>query len=281
MKNSLPMLLLFGSCFATAVAVDGATLTFPATLHLRPDTTSPVLAELPVGSSVTALLPEELRAESIAALPPGWIGVRYSGPVQGFVPNAAIAKDLFVRPGTVVRTGPDANSVMLTMIGDQDSAELVQVEGDWSRVVFSKPLIAFLNSTPPIPGRAPEIGALSGDTTTSGSPSVAMPASAPSTQATTVIPPTGPTFGTIDATPRVFQGYLMRTRRVLGVGPKLDHQLVDASGRRIALLDLSALLVTEPLDRFENRLIGVFGPVSRREGVKDLIIRVETLRLAE
>jgi hypothetical protein len=71
----------------------------------------------------------------------------------------------------------------------------------------------------------------------------------------------------------------MRTRRILWAGPRLDHQLVDEYGRRIALLDLSALLITEPLERFENRAVTVFGPVSRPEDVKDLVIRVETLRL--
>jgi hypothetical protein len=79
--------------------------------------------------------------------------------------------------------------------------------------------------------------------------------------------------------PRTFVGYLMRTRRFLGNGPKYDHQLVDESGRRIALLDLSSLRATSPIDTFENRRVSVYGPGLTRPDVQDLILRVQTLRL--
>jgi hypothetical protein len=83
-----------------------------------------------------------------------------------------------------------------------------------------------------------------------------------------------------DASPRVFQGVFQKTRRVLGQGPKLDYQLVDANGRRIALLDLSSLLITESLQRYEGEWVSVFGTGTSRPGVSDVIIRVETIRIA-
>jgi hypothetical protein len=89
-----------------------------------------------------------------------------------------------------------------------------------------------------------------------------------------------PTRDATNAAPRVFQGYLKKTRRILGQGPRLDYQLVDENNKRIALLDMSSLLLTDPLDRIESRLVDVYGPGVNLDGVKDVVIRVETLRLA-
>jgi len=79
--------------------------------------------------------------------------------------------------------------------------------------------------------------------------------------------------------PRTFEGYLMRTRRFLGRGPKYDYQLVDENNKRVALLDLSGLQATSPLDTFENRRVSIYGPGLSRPDVQDVIIRVQTLRL--
>ncbi|MGH8020614.1 MAG: hypothetical protein ACREIA_20490 [Opitutaceae bacterium] len=281
------MKLLTLLCVGLAISCPafGATLSSETPAHLKPDANAPVIATLPAGSSVTALLPEELRAEMLAELPEGWIAIRHGGPFYGYAPNSAVGKNLYLRPGSIVRTEPANDATMLTMVGADESAELVEVVGDWSKVVFSKTMIGFIN-----PARAngeAEAAPESADDMETPSAAAGLDTQtnteATTGPATTVIPPASSSQEpkVIDATPRVFQGYLMRTRRVLGMGPKLDYQLVDEEGRRIALLDLSPLLITEPLARYENHMVSVFGPVLRRPEVKDMIIRVQTLRLSQ
>ncbi len=258
----IPVLGLFAGVLCRA-----ATLPFEAPLHLRPEAAAPVVGAIAAGGSITALLRSELEAEGIARLPTGWVAIRHEGPLFGYAPNSDVGKDLALKPGAIVRAAPTGDGAMLAMITAGDRAEVVSLEGDWSKVVFSKPRILFLNTlAPPPPAVASAPGA-----TTADAPSITPGPAAPTAAEPAITA----------ATPRVFQGYLMRTRRILGAGPRLDHQLVDAGGGRIALLDLGKLLVTDPLDTFEGRRVGVFGPASRSADGRDLVIRVETLRLAE
>ncbi|HEX9781507.1 MAG TPA: hypothetical protein VGA56_02100 [Opitutaceae bacterium] len=282
MKRPTQLLTLIGATLAISFSAFGATITSETKLHLKADPNSPVIATLPAGTSVHALMPDELKAEMLNNLPDGWIAIRHAGPVYGYAPNTAVGKNLFLKPGSIIRTDPSPTAMMITMVGEKDSAELIEVIGDWSKVLFTKSLVGFIHPAAAHVARQSSVDPPVPAAPVPASAAAPVPASAPALH-----PPAGPSSSPveaqestfIDATPRVFQGYLMRTRRMLGVGPKLDYQLVDEAGRRIALLDLSALLITEPLERYENRNVSIFGPVSRRDDLKDMIIRVETLRL--
>jgi hypothetical protein len=263
---------LLPAAFAFAAllpAARSATLTFDATLHLKADDKAAVVATLPAGTAVAPLVREELQAEGIGELPAGWIAVRFPGPTFGFVLDSEIRKDLTAKPGAIVRVSPSPDTEILTMVGEQDAVDLVEPAGAWAKVVVRRELLLFLNPVPPEsrsqavpePLLTPEqIDAAAGKTPPKPAP-VVVPSPA-------------------DATPRLFQGYLMRTRRVLWTGPKLDYQLVDENNRRIALLDLSSLLVTEDLGSFEGRLVNVFGTGASLPEVSGVVIKVENLRLA-
>lgn len=254
-----------------------ATLATDTPLFLKPSPDAPSVAVLPAGSTVEALPRDTLAAEGIDPLPSGWIAVRYSGPVHGYALNSAVGKDFTLKPGAIIRAGPAADAPVFSIVAEGDTVEAVELVGDWSRVSFEKSTILFLDigdtlpaEASPAPEQAPAVTTAENTGATEAAATEAAPIPA-------LAAPPPPDIQA--AAPRVFQGYLARTRRILGAGPKLDYQLLDENNRRIALLDLSALLITEPIDRFEGMRVSVFGPLLRREGVKDLIIRVETIRL--
>lgn len=260
-----------------AQAATAATLSFDAPMHVSPDPRAESVGTLPAGSSVTPVLREDLAAAGIAEPPPGWIAVRHAVTVEGYVRNKDIGKDLAMKPDSPLFADATEGSAVLATVGPKDPVETGDPVGRYSKATLRNDQIVFINSVPPESramvsqqGSAP-VAAL----TTPAAPTApeAAPAPAPKSKA-----PAVPVQ--ITAAPRTFEGYLIRTRRILGQGPKLDYQLVDENNKRIALLDVSALLVTEPIEFFEGRLVKIYGPGLSMEGVTDAIIRVENLRLA-
>lgn len=271
-------------CTAAVSLASAATINFEAPLRLKPEDSAPALATLPPGSSITALARDERAAEGIDNLPGGWVAIRYSGPITGYVLSKSVGKDFSLRPGAIVRAAPSAEAPLVAMVSDKERGEEVSTEGEWSKCVVRKEMVLFLNSVPP-ESRASLTEVPPATRPAETAPAVATTPQKPTRPETTAAPPpeTKPAPApphVVNATPRAFQGTLMRTRRILGRGPKLDYQLVDESNRRIALLDMSALLLTEPLESFEGRMVSIYGPGMAQDGVDDMIIRVETLRIA-
>jgi len=261
-----------------AQAATAATLSFEAPMQVSPDDTAESVGALPAGSSITPLLREDLAAAGIAEPPPGWIAVRHAIAVEGFVRTRDIGKDFAMKPDSPIFAEAAEGAPVLAMAGPKDPVETGDPVGRFTRATLRKDQIVFVNSVPPqsramVRQPAPPPAAVS---TTSMPAAPAAPAVA-TAQPTPAAPATP---GVITAAPRTFEGYLMRTRRILGRGPKLDYQLVDENNQRIALLDVSALLVTEPIEFFEGRFVKIYGPGLSMEGVTDAIIRVENLRLA-
>jgi hypothetical protein len=270
--NILPLrpLLAVVACAVLPGTAHSATLTFDATLHLAPDDKAVVVATLPSGTAVAPLVREELQAEGIAELPAGWVAVRFAGPAFGYVLDGDIRKDLTAKPGAIVRVSPSPDTDILTMVGENDAVELVEPAGAWAKVAVRRELLLYLNPVPPesrsqaVPEpllTQEQLDAAAGKNAPAAPPEAAGPK---------------PT----DAAPRLFQGYLVRTRRILWAGPKLDYQLVDENNKRIALLDMSSLLVTEALGVFEDRLVNVFGTGADHPEINGLVIKVENIRLA-
>jgi hypothetical protein len=223
------------------------------------------------------MIRDELVSEGLGILPSGWLAMRSNGPYFGYVHNNEMGKDLTAKPGATIHGAPDSASAAILTLDEGDRADAVDLAGDWTKVVFRKELVVYFNTLPEASTPA--------ETSYAAAPAAPAPAAtqpAPkastATQATTIVPE--PIRNPTSAAPRSFQGYLKKTRRILGQGPKVDYQLVDENNKRIALLDMSALLLTDPLDRLEGRLVNVFGPGVSVAEVNEPVIRVETLRLA-
>lgn len=269
------LLLLLSSIIATACIARAATLPTAVTLHLSPNAASPQVGTIAAGTSVSPLIRDELASEGLGVLPSGWLAMRSNGPFFGYVHNNEMGKDLTAKPGATIHAAPDSASTSIMTLDEGDRADAVDLAGDWTKVVFRKELVVFFNALPEAsPMEEPNYAA----TAVAPAP-VAQPAPKTGTiqqEAAAFEPIHNPT----SAAPRSFQGYLKKTRRILGQGPKLDYQLVDENNNRIALLDMSALLLTDPLDRLEGLLVNIYGPSVPMAEVKDPVIRVETLRIA-
>lgn len=265
---------ILAAAVCLAQAATAATLSFDATMHVSPDAQAETVGTLPAGSSVTPVLREDLAAAGIAEPPAGWIAVRHAIDVEGFVRTKDQGKDLAMKPDSPIFAEAAEGSPVLAMVGPKDPVETGDPVGRFMKATLRKEQIVFVNSVPP-ESRAMvgQQASLPVSAPTAPTAPAAAPAPAPKAKA-----PAVPV--TITAAPRTFEGYLMRTRRILGQGPKLDYQLVDENNKRIALLDVSALLVTEPIEFFEGRMVKIYGPGLSMEGVTDAIIRVENLRLA-
>lgn len=273
---------LLAAAVCLAQAATAATLSFDATMHVSPDAGSEVVGTLPAGSSITPVLRDELATAGIAEPPPGWIAVRHATSAEGFVRTRDIGKDFAMKPDSPVFAEAAEGSPVLMMVGPTDPVDQGDPVGRFTKVAVRKDQIVFVNSVPPSSramvgpqqpaAAATDTGVLSGTAPTAPSTPAAV-AGAAQTKGQ-------PAPAAVSAAPRTFEGYLIRTRRILGRGPKLDYQLVDENNNRIALLDMSALLVTEPIEFFEGRLVKIYGPGVSMQGVQDAVIRVESLRLA-
>jgi hypothetical protein len=58
-----------------------------------------------------------------------------------------------------------------------------------------------------------------------------------------------------------------------------DWELVDASGKRIAYVDLSKLLLTDQIENYSGHGVVVLGSLKPVKDTDDLVILVEGLRL--
>lgn len=273
---------------AVAAVSPAASLSFDVTMYIQPNENAPVAGILTAGTSIKSLLRDELTAAGLDSPPSGWIAIRHSGPFTGFVENRSVQKDGTINTGAQIHTQPLADAPLLLVVEAGDRAVAREPVGDWSRATIRTDLVVFVNALPPASQRqepdftplpvAPEpyVSAPPADAELSVQGKRAKPAQTlPPPKETKVEPAPVETNGA----PRVFEGYLLRTRRFLGRGPKFAYQLVDENNQRIALLDVSSLMATSPLTSFEDRLVTVYGPAVTRPDVKDLIIRVQTLRL--
>lgn len=262
---------------ALALSAGAATLSFDATMHTAADSSSEVVGTLPAGSSITPILREELAAAGLAEPPPGWIALRHTVELEGYVRSRDVGKDSAMKPDSPLFAEASESSPVLAIVGPKDPVIPGDPVGRYLQASLRKEQIVYVNSVPPASRAMTAVAAApAASSTPEMKPLSSTTAPAPQAAPAPAQPP-GPA---VTAAPRTFEGYLMRTRRILGRGPKVDYQLVDENNRRIVLLDMSSLLVTEPIEFFEGRLVRVYGPGISQEGVTEALIRVENLRLA-
>jgi len=255
------LLTTLALCSLTSAVADAATVAEATPLHLQPDASAPVIGTLPADAEYTPASPAELAAAGITKSSPGWVGLRHAGPFFGFADNQSVAKDLVLHPGAEVHAAPDSASPVIHTVGQDEEVEVVEPAAGWVKVVFRNDRLVFLQtdtSTPAVATAAPDS------------------APAPANPTTPAVVPPDP-----DATaPQLIRGYLLEARPVWRSGHKYDYQLVDEDNHRLALLDFSALLQSEPIASSKNRMVEVYGSRVAAPDVKDIVIRAETLALA-
>ncbi len=239
--------------------------------------------------SETALILGTAQAGSRLATSPapsGWQAVELAGPHTVYVLEKDTLKNFDVRPGAAYYAAPKADAPVIGLAGDNDSAEFADIAGRFNKFSLKKPLVAYVRVAPvPVAPVAEPTSAkpAPGDV---AAPLPAAPLTDSSATLRNDIPansPVAPGHGLEAGEPRLartFFGTVASTRNPLRPRRPYDFQLNDASGARIAYLDISKLLLTERIEAFIDRPVALFG-TAEPIGIagKEIVIHVETLKL--
>lgn len=268
MRTSLCFLLTLGLLTAASTASANRPV------HLRPDSSSPVIGTLNEGDlPVASADPVELTQEQRQA---GWEAISYLDDFRGFVRRNDVGKDLDVKPGAPVylSAGADADRI-ITHAAANELFEVERLTGDWIELSFRKPVTGFVQSSSAAPLPTAQAEVLEAEAVVMEDlPAPEVKAASPAAAAVTSrdgVP--------VDGLQRLYEGRLARSRSFLGRQPPYPFQIMDQSGNRIAYLDLNKLLITTPIDRFLDRGFQFYGKAEPIEGRRDFVIRVEHMRL--
>jgi len=80
------------------------------------------------------------------------------------------------------------------------------------------------------------------------------------------------------ALPRMFEGTFVPAKRFLAYKP-YEYQLNDRGGQRYAFLDTSRLTKAEPIERYLDHTVTVYGSAKAIENTKDIVIEVDSIQL--
>ena len=269
MKTTALLSTAFGPCLLALTLAAGGTpglatpLTATAAVQTQPDPGAPVVTYLKAGTEPPA--PAGDAAAAVA--PPGWIAVGLPGPFEAYVLNKDFTKGLEVKPGSSVYLAPRPDAGVLTVTAPGDKSEITGLFGKWTQIHLQKNLVGYVQLSP---AAAP-------------APVAADPAAVP---APVPAPPAAPVAGTAaapggDSAPlaRTFEGRFVSTHHAFAARQDFDWQLVDESGTRLALLDVSKLLFTEQVDKYTDRSVVVYGAVRPDANGEDIVVSVESLQL--
>jgi hypothetical protein len=262
--------ILTAAGFACCAALDAATLSVSTAVQSQPDPSAPVLVVLKAGSE------EPPRSDKAGPLPSGWTAVEIHGPFEGYVKNRDLTKQLDVVPGATIVLAPKEGAPVLAVFEKGDKAEITGLRGGWTQIRLEKTLVAYIHAGPtePAPVAAPP-PALPPAAPPAGAPTASAPSSAATSPAASA-PPAGESNVALS---RLFEGTLAPTQSLLAPKRPYDWQLLDASGKRIAYVDLSKLLLTEQLGSYSGRLVVVLGSIKPIMQTDDLVIVAEGFRL--
>ncbi len=256
-KNALLLLLL-----AIAPAISNSAESIA--LYLEPDIGSHKLADITSEDTRLAgaepVMDEDYRAE-------GWYWMGYRGDFKGYVELKEVAKDLSVRPGALVYLSASSKSPVLTVITEEDAAELIYAE-DWAEISFSKSLPVYFkhpSKTLPILSFGNEKSVDPSDDPVA----VSVPGIVPSVYANP----------SSDSPPRYFEGVFEKATGWIGKKPKFDFQIVTGRGKRIAYVDTTSLLVTKPMQEYLGKKVLIYGGAIGLDDSKEIVVYARTLRL--
>ncbi len=239
------------------VPATAAPLTGTTAVQTRPDAAAPLITFLKAGS-------EPVPAPTADA-PAGWLAVSVPGPFTAYVQNQDLAKSLDVKTGSALYLKPSTDAGVLTTSVKGDSIAITGLHGKWTEVRLDKTLVGYIHIGPLAAAADGTIkdAPPPSDLSTASGPGKAAPAPSPDET----------------ALPRFFEGRFVSTHRLLSSPKPYSWQLNDASGARLAYLDVRKLLLTEQIDNYVGHDVGVYGAASRVPGTKDMVILLESLRL--
>lgn len=278
--------LLVRAFLAAAIAsftlshVEGraAPLASTTAVHTKPDEASPSVTFLKAGTDPVAV------ADSLATTPAGWMAVELDGPFEGYVQDKELTKDLDMKPGASIYLAPKLDGGVLTTAVKGDKTNITGQRGRWLQIRLERKLTGyiFIGGTP---GYMPPIA-----TTPAGSAAGAPSAAAPMAAAPMAPVAYGPAEAghaapmvnpsdSASALPRQFIGRLVNTQRPLRPRRPFDWALNDDAGKRYAYLDVTKVLMAQPLEALADHDILVFGSPRASADGKDLVINVESMQL--
>jgi hypothetical protein len=249
---------------AGCTALGAATLNQSTAVQSQPDPSAPVIAILKAGTEQPA------PSDKGGPPPAGWTSVEVDGPFEGYVRNKDLTKQLDVRPGASIYLAPKSDSGLLAVFEKGDKADITGLHGAWTQLRLEKSLVGYIftGASQPIESApvAPAAMAAPIEAPVAAAASPAAPAAA------------APSSGGAPLS-RLFEGTLASAKSLFNPRPPYAWQLVDASGSRIAYVDLTNLLLTEQIDSYSDHAVVVLGSISTVKDSKDLVIAVEGLRL--
>jgi hypothetical protein len=251
--------LLLAAALAAA-SLRAAPLTETTAVQARPEANAPALAVLKAGT-------EPPLAAGVTA-PPGWLAVELSGPYEAYVQNKDFLKSLDIHPGAPIRTEPKLTAPVLTTAAKGDDIEIIGLFGKWTQVKFSKKITGYIQvagamPAAPSPAPAPMI------TATPAPAPVAVDNNAPGHAVAT----------DANTLPRLLEGKIVSTRHPFTPRRPYDYELDDASGSRLAYVDVSHLLLTAHMENYLDHIVDVYGTVTSMNNGNDLVIAAESLQL--
>lgn len=281
-KTSLLLALLAASSLAAAP------LSKTTAVHAKPNASSPAITVLNAGA-------EPILATSGEPAPVGWTAIELAGPHEVYVQSKDIMKSLDVRPGASFYTAPKIDSAVLTTMSKGDAAEISGLHGRWTQIKLQKKVIGYIGDdsvdSPVARPSAVSSNASSGlnapvtlasRSNNAPSPVAASPvqvysspgqsAPAPAGAAATLSP------AAAAALPRMFEGTFVPAKRFLAYKP-YEYQLNDRIGDRYAFLDVSRLSKADPVDKYMNRVVTVYGTAKAIENTKDIVIEVDSIQI--
>lgn len=283
-KTSLLLALLAASSLAAAP------LSKTTAVHAKPNASSPAITVLNAGA-------EPILATSGEPAPVGWTAIELAGPHEVYVQSKDIMKSLDVRPGASFYTAPKIDSAVLTTMSKGDAAEISGLHGRWTQIKLQKKVIGYIgddsvasvspvaayptaaNSNAPSGVNAPvTLASRSGNAPAPAaspvqvysSPGQASPA--PAGAVSTLSP------AAAAALPRMFEGTFIPAKRFLAYKP-YEYQLNDRAGERYAFLDVSHLSKADPVDKYMNKVVTVYGTAKAIENTKDIVIEVDSIQV--
>lgn len=261
----------------SAASLGAAPLAAPTAVHSRPDAAAPIISVLNAGSEPPP------AADTPAPLPAGWTAIELSSPLEAFVHYKDLLKSNDVRAGAKFYQAPKIDSPVIATMEKGDPVEVIGLSGKWTQVRLLKKRTGYINVAANTP--APAVAA---QPAKSPAPSAPLPPPAPAPVAPAAYSAGGAGRpaqmvnlgdGGSSALPRVFEGKIVSTRRLLTPRRPYDYQLNDSGGQRYAYLDLTRLLQTEQLDKYIDHTVAVYGTAKPVPDTKDIVIVVESLQL--
>ena len=268
LQGMTPMVLL---SLALSILIPGLRAQETVTLYLEPDTSGQVVDTLPAGDP---------RLESATAMaydgdqPLIWKMFELADTFEGFVEKAEVTKGMTVESGALVYFGPGKDSAFLTILEEDNDAQVVGVEEDWAKISVTASLPVYFQSKAPEkvqePEPAPPPAEVAGEPFPDP-PSLAQDRAPGSRRSVDLPPPRTKSGVHLD---RKLEGLLRRIPKsgIFARQPKYDWELVDSKNRRIAFVDPGNLILNRPFETLEGRKVILSGPLSELEDGRNMLI---------